>query len=85
MIENNSGTRGAYNVQMMAQQAEVMDTLQRVSQIEKAMEPDHRNGKSENQMPDLTIGHTEVYHDEKTLSYSTDNVHKLGRIRLERQ
>ena len=84
-MENNSGTRRAYDVQMMAQQAEAMDALQKVSQIERAMEPDHLNGKSEDQMPDHTLGHTEVFNDEKTLSYSTNDVHELGRIRLERQ
>lgn len=85
MMENNSGTRRVYNVQMMAQQAQALDALQKVEQLEKAMEPDHPNGKSENPMPDLTVGHTEVCKEENTLSYSTDYVHELGRIRLERE
>lgn len=84
-MENNSGTRRVYNVQMMAQQAQALDALQKVSLLEKAMEPDHPNGQSDNPMPDLTVGHTEVYIDEDTLSYSTDNVREPGRIRLERQ
>jgi hypothetical protein len=67
MMENNSGTRRVYNVQMMAQQAQALDALQKVSQLEKAMEPDHPNGKSENLMPDLTVGHTEVFDDGNTL------------------
>lgn len=74
-----------YNVQMMAQQAQALDALQKVSLLEKAMEPDHPNGQSDNPMPDLTVGHTEVCVDEKTVSYGTDSVHELGRIRLERQ
>jgi hypothetical protein len=65
MMENNSGTRRTYDVQMMAQQAEAMDALQKVSQIQEAMEPDHPNGKSEDQMPDHTLGHIEVFNDKK--------------------
>ena len=84
-MENNSGTRRVYNVQMMAQQAQALDALQKVEQLEKAMEPDHPNGQSENPMPDLTVGHTEVCDDENMHSYSTDNVHELGRVRLEYQ
>ena len=61
-MENNSGTRRAYNVQVMAQQAQAMDALQKVAQLEKAMEPDHPNGNPENPMPDLTVGHTQVFH-----------------------
>ena len=48
---------------MMAQQAQALDALQKVSLLEKAMEPDHPNGQSDNPMPDLTVGHTEVYID----------------------
>lgn len=84
MMENNSGTRRVYNVQMMAQQAQALDALQKVSLLEKAMEPDHPNGRSENPMPDLTVGHTEVNTDENTFLYRTNNVRELGRIRLER-
>ena len=84
-MENNSGTRRVYNVQMMAQQAQALDALQKVSLLEKAMEPDHTNGQSDNPMPDLTVGHAEVCQDENMLWCSTNNVHELGRIRLERQ
>jgi hypothetical protein len=85
MMENNSGTRRVYNVQMMAQQAQALDALQKVSQLEKAMEPDHPDGKSENPMPDFTVSHIEVYQGENTLQYSTDDVCEIGRVRLERQ
>ena len=84
-MENNSGTARAYNVQMMAQQAQAMDALQKVAQLEKAMEPVHPNGTSENPMPDLTVGHTQVCDDGNTLSSTTYDVRKLGRVRLERQ
>jgi hypothetical protein len=80
MIENNSGACREYNVQMMAQEAQAMDALQKVAQLEKAMEPDHPNGPSENPMPDLAVGHTQVYKNADTLSSNTNNVRKLGRI-----
>jgi hypothetical protein len=67
MMENNSGTRQVYNVRMMAQQAQAMDALQKVAQLEKAMEPDHPNGTSENPVPDLTVGHTQVCNNGYTL------------------
>ena len=84
-MENNSGTRRVYNVQMMAQQAQAMDALQKVAQLEKAMEPDHPNGTSENPMP--VVGHTEVCNNGSTLPplFSTNSICGLGRIRLERQ
>ena len=78
MMENNSGTRRVYNVQMMAQQAQALDALQKVSQLEKAMEPDHPNGRQENPMPDLTVGHTEVYVHQNTPSYNADDAREIG-------
>ena len=86
-MENNSGTRRVYNVQMMAQQAQAMDALQKVAQLEKAMEPDHPNGTSENPMPDPVVGHTEVSNNGSMLPplFSTNGICGLGRIRLERQ
>ena len=67
-----------YNVQMMAQQAQALDALQKVEQLEKAMEPDHLNGNPENPMPELSVGHTEVYSDGTTRLFSTNNVYEIG-------
>jgi hypothetical protein len=45
---------------MTAQQAQALDALQKVAQLEKAMDPTHTNGNSEGSMPDLVVAQTEV-------------------------
>jgi hypothetical protein len=85
MMENNSGTRRVYNAQMMAQQAQALDALQKVHQLEQAMEPDHPNGDIQKSMPELAVGHTEVCSNMHMFPSTTDEVREPGRIRLERQ
>ena len=80
MMENNSGTPRVYNAQMMAQQAQALDALQKVHQLEQAMEPDHLNGESQNSAPELAVGHTEVCDNGHKLPSSTNKVRIPGRV-----
>jgi hypothetical protein len=78
MMENNSGTRRVYNAQIMAQQAQALDALKKVHQLEQAMEPDHPNGNTQTSMPELTVGHTEVCSNGHTFQYNTNEVPEPG-------
>jgi hypothetical protein len=85
MVENNSSTRQVYGAQMMAQQAQALDALQKIAQLKQGMEPHQPNGNSEGSMPDLVVGQTEVCISREAPLPSIDMVCKSGRIRLERQ
>lgn len=41
----NSDQRQAYHTQIMNQQAQALDALQKVSNLEEGMKPDQANGK----------------------------------------
>lgn len=60
MVENNSSTRQVYGAQMMAQQAQALDAIQKIAQLKQGMDPHQPNGKPEGSMPDLVVGQTEV-------------------------
>jgi hypothetical protein len=60
MVENNSSTRQVYGAQMMAQQAQALDAIQKIAQLKQGMDPQQPNGNSEGSMPDLVVGQTEV-------------------------
>jgi phosphoglycerate-specific signal transduction histidine kinase len=80
MVENNSSTRQVYGAQMMAQQAQALDALQKIAQLKQGMDPSHPNGNSEGSMPDLVVGQTEVYVVREALLSNTNSAHKLGRV-----
>jgi phosphoglycerate-specific signal transduction histidine kinase len=80
MVENNSSTRQVYGTQMMAQQAQALDTLQKIAQLKQGMDPSHPNGNSEGSMPDLVVGQTEVCIVREALLSNTNSAHKLGRV-----
>lgn len=60
---------------MMAQQAQALDALEKVSQLDKAMES---NGNSDTPMP--AVGQNEVCNRRYTFSFGTDKVGGSGRI-----
>jgi hypothetical protein len=80
MMENNSGTRQVYGAQMMAQQAQALDALQKVAQLEQSMDPHRPNGNSEGSMPDLVVGQTEVCNVRENPLPRTNRTRKSGRV-----
>jgi phosphoglycerate-specific signal transduction histidine kinase len=80
MVENNSSTRQVYGAQMMAQQAQALDALQKIAQLKQGMEPAHPNGNSEGSMPDLVVGQTEVCIICEALLLNTDSARALGGV-----
>jgi hypothetical protein len=46
----NSDQRQAYHTQIMNQQAQALDALQKVSNLEEGMKPDQANGKFNGQV-----------------------------------
>lgn len=60
MMQNNPGSRQVYSSQIMAQQARALDTLQKVSQLEQAMDSNQANGNSEGSASGRVESQTEV-------------------------
>jgi hypothetical protein len=80
MMENNSSTRQVYGAQVMAQQAQALDALQKVAQLEQSMAPHRPNGNSEGSMPDLVVSQTEVCNDREDSLTRTNKARKSGRL-----